>query len=210
LSSAPLNRDFDDAKAEGTAVEWLLVDLLVAHRWFAYPNQIAWDAAGENSAAKALGPDGWDLPAPDIDAQTPAPCSHRMGFEVKSKVPRDKDGSFGWDMEAFCKAERWQKLMGAPVCYVIRDRSVAPVPTGRRKLDTLDPWLFASLHQLRLCEPDRLTKPYEDWDGDRQERTTWYWPREVFAPLSELLEGGFTIAPVLLRPKRAFGVGRCF
>lgn len=204
----PLDRDFDGRKAEGTRAEELLVDLLRAHGWTAYPNQIFWDAAGRRSAARAFGPDDYEWFAPDIDALTPEPQSQRIGIEVKSKVPRDKDGSIGWDSTAFLRAERWQRRTGAPVLYVIRDRSIAPLPADRSGLDTLAPWRFVSLHLLRQIEPDRERQTCKR-DGEQVERWTWYWPGELFAPLAELLDGAFSVAPVLLRrTPPAFGAGR--
>ncbi len=198
MSPAPRSRDFADRKAEGTAVEWLLLDLLEGAGWTVQPNQANWDLAAEGSAARAYGPDGV-VHLPDLEAIAP----HRLGVEAKSKEPRGKDGSIGWDARGFRHAERWQDLTNAPVIYAVRDRSVAPVPqpsrSGGRSPDKLEAWCFASLHRLRQHAPERLTERSEDRDGEERERTTWYWPRELFSPLSELLDGRFAIAPVLLR-----------
>ncbi|HYI82122.1 MAG TPA: hypothetical protein VEX11_02800 [Acetobacteraceae bacterium] len=206
-TAPPRDRSFEERKAEGTQVEWLMVDLLAAHGWTPFPTQIAWDAAGNNSPARAFGPDWEELWVPDIDAQSPAPLHHRAAFDTKSKEPLSS-GEFGWDARSFSRAERWQERMRAPVVYAIRDRSIAPVPMGNRSgLDTLDPWIIASLHRLRMHKPWRMTNTFENEDGVRKEHTTYFWPREVFSPLSDLLDGGFNIAPVLLRPTRIFGMG---
>ena len=91
---------------------------------------------------------------------------------------------------------------GVAAFATARLRRYPRVPRGER--DTPAPWLFASLHQLRLHEPEIITKSDEEaFEGkegmDRNSRQTWYWPREVFSPLSKLLEGAFFIAPVLLQ-----------
>lgn len=190
-----LDRDFADTKAEGELTEWLLLDLLAGTAgWTVQPHQANWDSAAEGSAARAYGPDG-EIHLPDLEVIAP----HRIGVEVKSKEPRQKDGSIGWDAKSLQRAERWQRIVNAPVIYVIRDKTIAPLPARRDEPDKVDAWYFATLLQLRQHKPERITKRGENWEGDMQAKTTWFWPREIFLPLSLLLEDGFTIAPVLLR-----------
>jgi hypothetical protein len=204
MSRPPANRDFRDTKAEGSAVEWLLCDRLTDLGWTVQPNQANWDeAANADGAARAFHRDG-SLHLPDLEVIAP----YRMAFEVKSKEPRWKDGSIGWDSTSFRHAERWQDRCGVPVVYAIRDRSIAPLPTSRTELDDLEAWYCASLHELRRLEPDRITQSYETRDGDTRDKTTWFWPRDAFWPLADLIEGRFTIASVLLRPKPTFGTSR--
>jgi len=199
------DRSFADRKVEGTAVEWLLLDLLTAAGMTVQPNQANWDeAANAQNAARAFSEQG-GLHLPDLEAIAPI----RMGFEVKSKEPRAKDGSIGWDSYAFHRAERWQEQTGSPVLYVIRDRSIAPLPASRSEPDNLGAWYCAGLHALRQSESDLIQKliPSQD-DGVPKIGATRFWPRGVFWPLADLLEGRVTVAPVLLRPKSGFGVSR--
>lgn len=204
MGFARSNRDFADAKAEGVRAEWALTDLLAEGAgWTVQPNQANWDITAEGSAAKAYGPDG-PIQLPDLEVIAP----FRMGVEVKSKVPRQKDGSFGWDATAFRHAERWQEICSAPVIYAIRDRTIAPLPPNRGQPDNLAAWRCASLNMLRECEPERLRRPAETWDGDRQPKETWFWPADIFWPLSDLLEGRCFVGSALLRPKPSWGVSR--
>jgi phage tail protein X len=194
MASAPVDRDFDDTKAEGDLVEWLLLDLLAAAGCTVQPHQANLDLAAKGSAARAYGPDGIEIHLPDLEV----PAPRRLGFEVKSKE-RLRKGGFGWDAKSFQRAAYWQRRVGVPVLYAIRDKSITPVPAGlprRSELDALDPWRVASLHRLNQYGPNRITRWRENWDGDREPHETWYWPEEVFTPLSVLLEGGF--APDLL------------
>lgn len=197
MSFPRADRDFAATKAEGDLAEWLLVDLLAEVAGFTVqPNQANWDRASGGSAAKAYGPDG-PIHLPDLEVVAPL----RLGFEAKSKEPRRKDGSIGWDANAFRHAERWQDRCGVPVIYAVRDKTVAPLPLNRDQLDDPTAWRCAGLHALRHHEPEKITSRIETRDGDKQDKTTWYWPAEVFWPLSDLLEGRFILAPVLLRPK---------
>jgi hypothetical protein len=182
------------SQPEGAQVAWLLADLLSTHGLtVAFPR-----------GARVHGPETPELWVPDLDAQGRAPLSQRFGFVVESKDLRT-GGDIGLDRVALYRAERWQERMQAPVFQVIRDSSVAPVPTSScGELDTLDPWLVASLHRLAMHEPEMITEPYEN--GEQKVRTIWYWPREVFSPLSDLLEGDFVLAPVPLRTTRTLRV----
>ena len=207
--SAPA-RSFQDAKAEGTGAEWLLLDLLRENGWIVTPHQVNWDAGcapERTSAARAFmrEPDS-ELHLPDLDSFSPVRA--HVGWEVKSKVPRDKDGSFGWDLKSMWRAERWQERMNALVLYAIRDRSITPMPPNpaRRtegQFDDVNAWCFASLHRLHQVVPERITRRRETWEGDTELATTLYWPRETFTPLAELLEGRFRMATVLLTPPRS-------